>query len=221
MRLFGHFHTVMKELKSETHFATTLAKSFSYILMRPQTETKVSVHERHSQKLLQDLIQHYDTIFTEAAHKAQEENSNRPCIVCPVKSNSLDETSSIQSSHSSSSNKQTSARTSSSSSMTRRASILSSFMKSSQSTPTSSIRTSGTGGGGIIIPMPSSSTLFEDPDEWQGHSSESSSLTTPPHSMSSKRSYSIDRPKKRSNEIQDHFMMEELASLDSFFEDED
>lgn len=220
MRLFGHFHKVMKELKSNTHFATTLAKSFSYILMRPQTETKVSIHERHSQKLLNDLIQHYDTIFTEAAQKAQEENSNRPCIICPVKSNSLDETSSIQSSHSSTNSyKQTSARSSSSSSLPRRASILSTFMKSSQSTPTHSIRSNGS--GSMIIPMPSASTLFEDPDEWLGPSSESSSLKTPPQSTSGKRSYSIDRPKKRSNEIQDHFMMEELASLDYFFEDEE
>jgi hypothetical protein len=197
----------MKELNtSDTQFAITLAKSFGYILMRPQTETKVSVHERHAQKLLKDLIQHHDTIFTEASHKAQEENSNRPCIVCPVKSNSLDDTSSIQSTSSSSR----------ASTTKRRGSILSSLMKSSQSTPTSSIRTNNS----MMIPMPSSSTLFEDPDEWQ--SSESSSLTTPPHSTASKRSYSIDRPKKPLHEIQqDHFVMEELASLDSFFQDED
>lgn len=183
MTLLGHFHTLVKEMDNHP-LAITLAKSFSYILLRPKIETKVSVHERHAQRLLQDLIENYETIFTAEANKAQEENSNRPLIIIPEKkSNSIDEV----------------TTRSSSSSSTRRSSILS-FMRTSQSTPTCIKRTN--------IPIPSSSTLFEDPDELI--SSESSILIqTPP-------SYTIPHHNKK-----DHYIMDDLASLDSFFEDED
>ncbi|KAG0737508.1 hypothetical protein G6F26_012190 [Rhizopus arrhizus] len=59
----------------------SLAQTLSHILLRPQTESKVSTFERHPQRLIQDLIDHYPSIFTEEAIKAQEENSNRRSII--------------------------------------------------------------------------------------------------------------------------------------------
>ncbi|KAK4516489.1 G4 quadruplex nucleic acid binding protein [Mucor velutinosus] len=219
MALLGHFHKLVKQITTDTQFtSSSLAKSFSYILMRPHTESKISIHEKHPQRLLYDLIENFDAIFTQESHYAQEKNSSRPSIIIPKekeaadpiakkKSNSLDESSSNNSSSAS-----PSARTSTSSyNVTRRSSILSSFMRSSQSTPTSAMKSKPP----LIIPMPSSSTLFEDPDEIE-RSSESTVVTTPPHTTSS----SIE-PHHKSVQLDDSYMMEELASLDSFFEDED
>jgi hypothetical protein len=80
-------------------------------------------------------------------------------------------------------------------------------MRASQSTPTSSISIKRN--PSLIIPMPSSSTLFEDPDEIQ--STESSLLHTPPSSY----------PPHTKSPIHDQLLMEELTSLDSFFEDDE
>lgn len=222
MVLLGHFHKLVKQTTTDTQFTSlSLAKSFSYILMRPQTESKISIHEKHPQRLLYDLIENFDTIFTQESHYAQEKNSSRPSIIIPKekeaadpatkkKSNSLDESSSSSSSHSSSASP--SARNSTSSSnVTRRSSILSSFMRSSQSTPTSSMKSKPS----LIIPMPSSSTLFEDPDEIE-RCSESTIVATPPNTSAT----SVE-PHHKSVQLDDTYMMEELASLDSFFEDED
>lgn len=189
-----HFYRLVKQLEKEEKLSYELAKSFSYILMRPQIESKVSAHERNAQRLIQELIENFDVIFTEEASKAQQENWKRPSIIIAShetkKSNSLDE------SH---------GRASFTSS--RRSSILS-FMRTSQSTPTSSLA-SKRNGAPLIIPMPSSSTLFEDPDEMV--SSESSIvIQTPP-------SY-VNHNYSKTN---DHFVVDELASIDSFFEDED
>lgn len=207
MVLLGHFSRLFKELKNPQELSSSIARSFSYILMRPQVESKVNMHDRHPQRLLLDLIENYDMIFTEETYKAQEENSNRPAIIIPdtvqqsataaKKSNSLDST-----------------RTSTSSNTTtttRKSSMLSNFMRSSQSTPTSSISIKRNVGA---IPMPSSSTLFEDPDEIA--SSESSLIIhTPPSSLPNY----IHNNKNPVNE--QLFNMDDVASLDSFFEDED
>lgn len=163
MALFGHFHKLISSSQITVH---SISKAFSHILARPQVETKLSLHERHSQKLLQDLIEHYEVLFTKDLIQLQEKNSNRPHMVVPVRKSSVD-----------------SARTSTSSS-------LKSFMKHSHSTPTTTV--SSMNGS---IRMPSTSTLFEDPDE---SFISSPVLTKEPHTE-----------------------IEELNSLDSFFEDDD
>lgn len=206
MILLGHFSKLFKDLKNPQELSNSIAKSFSYILMRPQVESKVNMHDRHPQRLLLDLIENYDMIFTKETFKAQEENSNRPAIIIPdpvpstppgKKSNSLDST-----------------RTSTSSNTTtatRKSSMLSNFMRSSQSTPTSSISIKRNIGA---IPMPSSSTLFEDPDEIA--SSESSLIIhTPPSSLPN---YIYNNKSPVNEQL---FTMDDVASLDSFFEDED
>ncbi|KAG1279200.1 hypothetical protein G6F65_007301 [Rhizopus arrhizus] len=75
--LFSHFHGLIKN----PTVSRSLAQTLSHILLRPQTESKVSTFERHPQRLIQDLIDHYPSIFTEEAIKAQEENSNRRSII--------------------------------------------------------------------------------------------------------------------------------------------
>ena len=85
MLLVGHFHTLVKQVDANHDLASGLAKTFSYTLLRPQVESKISAYERHAQRFIQELILHYDIIFTKESYKAQEENSNRPCIVIPNK----------------------------------------------------------------------------------------------------------------------------------------
>ncbi|KAI9254735.1 hypothetical protein EDC94DRAFT_696706 [Helicostylum pulchrum] len=197
--MMQHFSRLVQQLEKEKKLSYELAKLFSYILMRPQIESKVSAHERNAQRLIQELIENFDVIFTEEASKAQQENWKRPSIIATAshhetkKSNSLDGES------------RGSGGSRASFTSSRRSSILS-FMRTSQSTPTS--LASKRNGAPLIIPMPSS-TLFEDPDEMV--SSESSIvIQTPP-------SY-VNHNYSKAN---DHFVVDELASVDSFFEDED
>lgn len=73
----------------DTTLIKSLAKTLSYILLRPQIETKISRYERHSQKLIEDLIEHYPLIFTKESIKAQEGNSTRISSILSTKSRRL------------------------------------------------------------------------------------------------------------------------------------
>ncbi|KAI9487740.1 MAG: hypothetical protein EXX96DRAFT_514380 [Benjaminiella poitrasii] len=189
MLLLGHFHKLVKEINTDTQqFTISITKAFSYILLRPQTESKVSLHERHPQRLLQDLIENFDLIFTQESYRAQEKNSSRPSIIIPEKQS--------ESANSSSTHDE-------------------------QKTNTNHYKN---GGGITIIPLPSSSTLFEDPDEIiDTNCSESSACITTPsfndtvHSSKS----SMDPINHHRRSIEDTFIIEDLASLDSFFEDKE
>lgn len=64
---FSHFHRLIED----STLSKSLAHSLSYILLRPQTESKVSTFERHSQKLIQDLINHQPLIFNSESEKTQ------------------------------------------------------------------------------------------------------------------------------------------------------
>ncbi|KAI7900385.1 uncharacterized protein BX663DRAFT_458515 [Cokeromyces recurvatus] len=235
MLLFQHFHKLIQEIKTDTQQCTiSIAKTFSYILLRPQIETNISLHERYSQRLLQDLIENYDLIFTQESYKAQEKNSTRPSIIMsePILTNPDNEQKSVT-------ENTVKKRAHHNVDKPSSPSLFTSFMRKSQSTPTSSPAssikrqhsTSNSSitmmtGGGLIMPMPSSSTLFEDPDEIMNFNSSESSSTicvkTPSFQDISSRKSSID-PLNYNNRhsIEDTFMIEELASLDSFFEDED
>lgn len=198
--MMQHFSRLVQQLEKDAEkLSYQLAKTLSYTLMRPQIESKVSAHERNAQRLVQELIENFDVIFTEEASKAQQENWKRPSIVIASqkKSNSLDDES-----------RRSGSGSRASFTSSRRSSILS-FMRTSQSTPTSSASlATKRNGAPLIIPMPSS-TLFEDPDELV--SSESSIvIQTPPSYVN--HNYC---------KVNDHFVADELASVDSFFEDED
>ncbi|CEP13185.1 hypothetical protein [Parasitella parasitica] len=209
MVLLNHFHKLVKQTTTSAQFtSSSLAKSFCYVLMRPQIESKVSIHERHPQRLLHDLIENFGAIFTQESHYAQERNSTRPSIVVSTKEVSITKANSLNDGSTASASSRTST---SSISVTRRTSILSSIMRSSQSTPTSMKPKIP-----LTIPMPSPSTLFEDPDEIE-RSSESSLLETPSHTVSP----STEPHDYKSVHLGDSFVMDDLASLDSFFEDED
>ncbi|ORE15943.1 Rho GTPase activation protein, partial [Rhizopus microsporus] len=82
--LFSH----LNKLCDDQTLSRRFAHSFGYVLLRPQVESKVSTFERHPYRLIQDLIEHYDSIFTTESIKAQEENSSRTSIV--VSKTSLD-----------------------------------------------------------------------------------------------------------------------------------
>lgn len=96
MTLFGHFHHLIHNSNSQM----TVSKSFSYILSRPQIETKLSLHERHPQKLLQDLIEHYNVLFTHDLIQLQEKNSSRRPLTVESSARSSRSSSSLIRSHS-------------------------------------------------------------------------------------------------------------------------
>ncbi|KAI8883524.1 hypothetical protein K501DRAFT_333310 [Backusella circina FSU 941] len=234
--LFSHFNKLVLKLKHDSQLSEKLSKTFSHTLIRPQVESNLSVHEHHPQRLIHDLIEHFDIIFTKESYKAQENHSNRPAmtanhidtIILP-KSSSMDSSNTTSTNDSTQSTNESALSSSSSVGGTRtsadstnipnerKRSILS-FMRSSQSTPTTTTVTGNTMKR-PLMPMPSASTLFEDPDELS-LSERSAALSTPPTILSPSLSSGSNKSSSRQRSSLT-YEIEELASLDSFFEDDD
>lgn len=170
-----------------------LASTFSYIITRPQTDTNLTQHDRHPQRLVRDIIVHYNDVFSKETLEAHQEYANRRAIIATPtdKAPSLDGRSSSASSNSSlhlitptrtqfESTVQKDSETTTFSQQQQhhsptpaRSRTLLSFMRRSSSTNTqNNVRRSNStaiannnGSSRRPIPIPSSSTLFEDPDE--------------------------------------------------------
>ncbi|CAO3681873.1 unnamed protein product [Rhizopus stolonifer] len=65
--LFSHLHKLN----------TPSSPSLSHILLRPQTESKVSTFERHPHRLVQDLICHFPDIFTKETDHSNRDDARR------------------------------------------------------------------------------------------------------------------------------------------------
>jgi hypothetical protein len=220
------------KLKDDHQLSEKLSKTFSHSLIRPQIESNLSVHEHHPQRLIHDLIDNFDIIFTQESYQAQESHSNRPAmtanhidtIILP-KSASLDSSNTTCTNESTHSTNESSSSSSVGGSRTsadstnipneRKRSILS-FMRTSQSTPTTTV--TGSAIKRPPMPMPSASTLFEDPDELS-LSERSAALSTPPTILSPSLSSGSNKSSRQRSSLT--YEIEELASLDSFFEDDD
>ncbi|KAI8987471.1 hypothetical protein BDF20DRAFT_910085 [Mycotypha africana] len=218
--LFSHFNKLLNPVgntatKDDTQLIISISRIFSYILMRPQTESNVSLHERHPQKLLEDLIKHFDAIFTEESNQAHEKNSTRPSIIIP--------SSNCKKIPSSSATSETSLLRSS-------ASLLSSLITSSSVSLPIADNHKHQPAGMVVIPKPSLSTLFEDPDDFaskrnstSGTSSVSTTTTNTLMTLKSPSSINTDpqRQPHGKEPLNDAQSLTELASVDSFFFDDE
>ncbi|KAI8375989.1 uncharacterized protein BYT42DRAFT_572998 [Radiomyces spectabilis] len=192
--LMAHFHK-LTSTSEDTQLVHQLAATFGYILIRSQIESTINVHDRHPQRLVRELIVHFPTIFTEEAHKAQEEHSTRRAIIAPhpvtlSKEPSLDAPSFISTVSSSGSSLQSPAPTDtvngwndqgghkesldSKAAPTARRRTFLSFMRRNSPGPTQPTvtrqehETESKASAMVrrpVLPMPSTSTLFVDPDD--------------------------------------------------------
>lgn len=74
--LTQHFGRLIDTTKADEDWISELAQSLSYCIVRPRVESSVTQHDRHSQRLIIDLITHRDKIFKEL--KRQSIRKTRP-----------------------------------------------------------------------------------------------------------------------------------------------
>ncbi|RIB26485.1 hypothetical protein C2G38_2163220 [Gigaspora rosea] len=67
--LISYLHRIVKSTNADDEYTTSLSQNFGLILLRPQTETSVFLHDKHPQRLVKDLIVHYETIFKGSNNK--------------------------------------------------------------------------------------------------------------------------------------------------------
>ncbi|KAG0168065.1 hypothetical protein DFQ28_006957 [Apophysomyces sp. BC1034] len=223
--LMGHFHKLTATGESED-LLNALALTFSHLLIRPQIESTLNLHERHPQRLVRDLIRHFQIVFSAEAGQAHEDHIHRRVIIAATeevsKEPSLEAPSFVSSGSSGSTPSSIQVPTPTCGSLERSATMTTTADPAKPATPTrrrtllsfmrrSSNEQPGHGRGGAAvacrpIPMPSSSTLFEDPDEMNTQSN-TNIPATPGHHQ---RAISLST-----------IGTADQSGLDSFFEDED
>ncbi|KAF7726820.1 hypothetical protein EC973_008421 [Apophysomyces ossiformis] len=74
---------LLSTLPSANYYTLKLLMEHFYhhLLVRPQVESTLNLHERHPQRLVRDLIRHVRTVFSEEAVKAHEDHVHRRVIV--------------------------------------------------------------------------------------------------------------------------------------------
>lgn len=69
-----------QEAPTPMNASKDIAASISHILVRPQVESTLNLHDRHPYRLVRDLIKHYDTIFSEQSVQSHENHIHRRAI---------------------------------------------------------------------------------------------------------------------------------------------
>ncbi|CAJ0837001.1 8219_t:CDS:10 [Entrophospora sp. SA101] len=59
----SHLHRFIVSTQADDSYTTILAQIYGFILLRPPNESTVFLHDKHNQRLVKDLILHYETIF--------------------------------------------------------------------------------------------------------------------------------------------------------------
>nr|CAG8469291.1 10639_t:CDS:10 [Entrophospora candida] len=59
----SHLHRFIVSAQADDSYTTILAQIYGFILLRPPNESTVFLHDKHNQRLVKDLILHYETIF--------------------------------------------------------------------------------------------------------------------------------------------------------------
>ncbi|CAG8478339.1 7878_t:CDS:10 [Gigaspora margarita] len=75
--LISYLHRIVNSTNADDEYTTSLSQNFGLILLRPQTETSVFLHDRHPQRLVKDLIVHYETIFKGSNNKFVRRSGSR------------------------------------------------------------------------------------------------------------------------------------------------
>ncbi|KAL8874100.1 MAG: hypothetical protein Q9174_000536 [Haloplaca sp. 1 TL-2023] len=77
-----HFTRLIELTSAEEPFVAALAQNLAPCILRPRSDTSLTMHERHNYRLLRDLFAHKENIFGElkrsASAHAQSANNNNP-----------------------------------------------------------------------------------------------------------------------------------------------
>ncbi|CAG8721826.1 3615_t:CDS:10 [Cetraspora pellucida] len=73
----SHLHRLIKSTNADDEYITALSQTLGIILLRPQTETSIFLHDKHPQRLVKDLIVHYETIFKSSNNKFIRHSGSR------------------------------------------------------------------------------------------------------------------------------------------------
>ncbi|POR33994.1 Rho-GTPase-activating protein 8 [Tolypocladium paradoxum] len=89
----NHFTRLIDLTSADDEYVTALATTLAACILRPRTETSLTLEERHSIRLVRDLFAHKDLIFSELKrmstlnHSASVGGGNRPRAVSTNESN--------------------------------------------------------------------------------------------------------------------------------------
>ncbi|KAK5993179.1 Rho-GTPase-activating protein 8 [Cladobotryum mycophilum] len=89
----NHFTRLIDLTSADEEYVTNLASSLAPCVLRPRTETSLTLEEKHSIRLVRDLFAHKDAIFNELkrmstlSHTSSVSSNNRPRAVSTDESN--------------------------------------------------------------------------------------------------------------------------------------
>lgn len=88
----NHFTRLIDLTSADDTYVTSLATALAPCVIRPRTETSLTLEERHSQRLVRDLFAHKDPIFSELKRMSMLSHSssvsaNRPRAISTNESN--------------------------------------------------------------------------------------------------------------------------------------
>ncbi|KAJ2958402.1 hypothetical protein NQZ79_g5993 [Umbelopsis isabellina] len=83
--LFRHLHRLTAGCQAPVNemLSTKLSIVLGPILLRPRVDSTLTVHDKCPHRLVKDLIDHCDNIFSETAHESHQNNIQRTALVAP------------------------------------------------------------------------------------------------------------------------------------------
>jgi len=97
-----HLHGLVEDLPFEDEFISGLSYSIAHLILRPWTESIITINDKHASRLVKDLIYYYNDIFPErftlARNKMSTKAPQRPVSeeIAPAPENADDETDKTQ-----------------------------------------------------------------------------------------------------------------------------
>jgi len=80
--IMKHLHNLVEGLTFEDEFISSLSYSISHLILRPWTESIITINDKHASRLVKDLIYYYTDIFPErftlARTKMNTKSPQRP-----------------------------------------------------------------------------------------------------------------------------------------------
>ncbi|KAG4087339.1 hypothetical protein H8356DRAFT_1010954 [Neocallimastix lanati (nom. inval.)] len=100
--IMKHLHGLVEDLPFEDEFISGLSYSIAHLILRPWTESIITINDKHASRLVKDLIYYYNDIFPErftlARNKMSTKAPQRPVSeeIAPAPENADDETDKTQ-----------------------------------------------------------------------------------------------------------------------------
>lgn len=89
----NHFTRLIDLTSADEQYVASLATSLAPCILRPRTETSLTMEEKHAYRLIRDLFAHKDAIFSELkrmstlSHSSSVTSNNRPRAISTDESN--------------------------------------------------------------------------------------------------------------------------------------